>query len=361
MKLLKRRIACYLCAAIAFTTVFCQTAVIEAKAATQNVNLRFVYYEQGALDDAKVCVEKGAPYINIGDYCSASVSGYDKNEKYYYNDYSYLSNTTGVKYKSSNSKVLTVNAKTGEAVAKKTGKADVTISFKGKKVKLEFNVVKSLASYKKNYNKINSTVKAAAKNVIKIYAKGINASNKYTLATAMGVYSNRKSQFSNYPSAYTTITEYKDGVTKVNKVVIFNPIIRRSETISSALSEFARERNPLSTFKSKDMFKVVSVNGKGNEINIKLKKGVTENNIFGIQMYERDNTKVAKLNSTSFDISVREDKTGLIYKAKATVTLNSNVIKVNTGSFKMKSGSRYTLVSYSGDWLHDSNVTFRAK
>ena len=47
-------------------------------------------------------------------------------------------------------------------------------------------------------------------------------------------------------------------------------------------------------------------------------------------MYERDNTKVAKLNSTSFDISVREDKTGLIYKAKATVTLNSNVIKVKT-------------------------------
>ena len=361
MKEISRRIAGYLSALIAFTTVFCGTSLVEAQAATSTTRLEFMYYSNSTIEKTSVVVEKNAQYLYIGDYVNASVNWYDKNDNYYYNYYDYLSLTKGVKYKSSNTKVLTVNAATGQAIAKKSGTATVTVSFKGGKLKINFKVVNSLKSYKKNSNKINSNVNIAAKNLIKIYGKGINASNKYQLVTARGVYYNRRQQFASYPSCYTTVYKYTNGTNNMDKIVIFNPIIRRVEAINNSINAFTRERNPFSSYNSKDVFAAKSISGKGNDIEVKLKKGVTENNIFGIQYVIGENTKVEKLKSVSFPIRVREDKTGLIYSATATVTLDSNIMNVKCKTLKMKSGSKYTLMSSYGDWLAYGKSTFRAR
>lgn len=361
MKLFKRRIAGYLCALIAFTSIFCATSTEEAKASVSTY-LRLCYSEQANINSATVYIEKGAKYLNIGDYISGYTSGYDSKGYYVYNSYNYISNCSGVKYSSSNQKVLYVNGKTGEAAAKKTGSAIITVKYKGAKIKFNVSVVKSLNSYKKNYSfTANSNVLAAAESLIKIGKNGINAKNKHEVLTKQGVYTNRKSQFYSYPSAYSTAYKYTDGSNKIDKIVIVNPIIQRAAAVSDAISKFASQRNPFSSYNTKAFFDVVKVEGKGNTVKVVLKKAVTENNIYGIQYVVRENTKVANLKKVTFPIRIREDKSGLIYTGAATATLNSKTIVVNTKALKMKKGGKYTVLPSNGDWINTTNGVFKAK
>ncbi len=105
---------------------------------------------------------------------------------YFFGDYTtdYLVNgdKISVSCKSSKPSVLSINKKTGYASAKKTGKADITVTYKKKNYKLKVTVKKkgALGTNKSVIKASNKSAKALAA----YYGKKITSSNAYKLAVA---------------------------------------------------------------------------------------------------------------------------------------------------------------------------------
>ena len=131
-KYAKIRLSVFLCIMLVLPSIISvlPMTTTEAVAAT-NVSL-YWNYNTDAANNAVIQVEKGEKF-NIGDYAYVWFDVMD---------YGCASQYKGVKYSSNKKSVLAVNSK-GIVTAKKTGKATLTIKYKGQKITKKFQVVKA--------------------------------------------------------------------------------------------------------------------------------------------------------------------------------------------------------------------------
>lgn len=357
MNYFKKRLSLFLCMLLAFTTV-CFAAPQETKAAT---NISFSGL--GTYNTKEVQVAKGATNFYIGDY----IYIYRYNNGY--NKYcGYVSENSGVTYKSSNSKVASINKSTGKVDLKKTGTATITITYKNVSTKIKLKVV-SKDTLKKNVKKVNSylgqnlsTYEDSAKAFLKATGTNpkITASNRYKLLTALKNYKS-----ADYYYHYSGYTNAYDSASSKYVYYIYSTDSGRANRIASKIDDYAAARNPFATKPSKSVaFHVTSISGtkNTNKITMKLKNKVTEDQIFGANIGFSWDTEVKKSDTYSFPVTVQNMKNKRKHYAIATVKKNSNKITIELKSQKLQKGITYKLLAY-GPWL-DNGVnmnTFKVK
>ena len=351
----KRRLAVFLCMVLALTTVFGIHAGEQVQAAS---GISFGGITSYAESNA-VKVEVGAKNLYIGDYIDAWSSGKS------YTDYGYLSNCKGVKYSSSNKKVITVD-EAGKITVKKKGNATITIKFKGKKVMCRLQAVKSLASWRKGitgYKKAQSS----AKKLIKAYGKKLTDKNRYEVLKA---YRNYLAIDYSAKKAYQTNWNGKGY-----DCVIMNPTAGRATTICDQIKQgYLYPINPCGTIAGK-MFQIKSISGTGNKVTITLQAKVTQKQLTALQFAHASVEGVTAKKTSQVDFPMYlypYGKKGISYdkaiKGTARAAVGSNQIVVTTKAV-LKSQEQYKLDGYglleTDGWLNDywgnKINSFRAK
>lgn len=273
-----------------------------------------------------------------------------KNNKYIKGGY--LSDlSSGVSYKSSNKNVITVSSK-GDITVKKTGKAVITTKYKG------IPVSTTITAVKKNGLKSNkySSLRSKAKNVAKVYGNGITSKNRYKLAQAVMTCQNaRWAVTGEYISQTGFVSYYSVQTGSTHRLVA--PEMIKAAKISSKLSEYAYNNNPVGTKASKN-FKITSVMAKKNSdtLTIKTNKKLNDTQVFAIKYTYIKNDKKAV-----FDVYLKDTKTGHYYRGKAYTKQGSNQISVRMDYLKLKSNTKYQVYYMVNDKGWAQGKTFTAK
>ena len=351
----KKRLSLFLCMLLAFTTV-CFAAPQETKAATN-----ITFSGPGINSTKEVQVVKGATNFYIGDYITAN--GFNNGS---YMNYGYLSENSGVTYKSSNSKVAKINKNTGKIDLKKSGTATITITFKKASAKIKLKVV-SKDTMKKNVTNVIAYVgqnlsayEASAKAFLKETGTNpkITSGNRYKLLTALKAYKSGDYSYNGY-------TSYWDNASSKYTYYIYSTDSGRAKCVCNKIDDYAAARNPFATKPSKSVaFHVTSISStkNTNKITLKLKNKVTEDQIFGANAGFSWDTEIRKSNTYSFPITVQNTKNKRKHYAIATMKKNSNKITIELKSQKLQKGITYKLLA-NGPWL-DNGVnmnTFKVK
>lgn len=264
----------------------------------------------------------------------------------------YLSDlSSGVSYKSSNKNVITVSSK-GDITVKKTGKAVITTKYKG------IPVSTTITAVKKNGLKSNkySSLRSKAKNVAKVYGNGITSKNRYKLAQAVMTCQNaRWAVTGEYISQTGFVSYYSVQTGSTHRLVA--PEMIKAAKISSKLSEYAYNNNPVGTKASKN-FKITSVMAKKNSdtLTIKTNKKLNDTQVFAIKYTYIKNDKKAV-----FDVYLKDTKTGHYYRGKAYTKQGSNQISVRMDYLKLKSNTKYQVYYMVNDKGWAQGKTFTAK
>lgn len=348
MSIMKRRLAVLLVACLAFTSAFLflpqKQSQVEA-ASVKSVKILFEdlthYDDKGEYkEDASIVVIKGAKNLYMGDFASAKIA--------YAKGYSIrpLSYTSNISYKSNNPAVLSVDKKTGKAVAKKTGKAKVTYQYKkgGKTVKksLVVTVVKS-GIYRNNKLTKKSMDSAYAK-IKKYVGKKITTSNRYEVAKALEKYNNTAdiNADGDYYYGYCIrcgLSYLKKGFLDVYSYkmsnIVLEPKMMRGYAFAKYAEAYQKELNPFSTYCAK-MYSVVKAdssfkaNTKTGTVTINRK--VTDNDLFAARVYQHKFTKAS--NAVRIVYVMDPSDMTIVYEATLTMKKNSNKmdLKVVEGS-----------------------------
>lgn len=268
--------------------------------------------------------------------------------------YEYGSATTfGTKYKSSNTKVATVNSK-GLVTAKKTGKTTITVSYSGNKYTVVVNVVKKSAfnTYKKKAGVAD--LRKAAKSAGNSALKGIKASNRNAIVKsyrkAYDLY--KQTGFSN------DVSEYGKGIlfenySSTHKLVI--PEMSLYNAAGSVITKYASKlaNNPFSTAQSGYFVaKSSKINSKGGTIT--MNKKLTSDQAFVVNCGSVWAIKSEIFNIDTFDktattwASVRSTKKPIkYYTAVVKMDVDSDVAKVTfnkklpKGTYIIDAGAPY--------------------
>lgn len=364
MKMIKRRIAIFLCMLMAFTTVaaFAPVAQDSVQAKTKWIYSLWANYtfneETTKLSEANdfLVVEKGVKGFSISDL----VYGYafsEEGETIEYNG----NNLTGVKYESKNPDIVAIDAKTGKITAKKTGTALIKVTWKGKKIAGAIKVVN--ASEMKKYQKENKELISLCKKVNKAYAGKVTAKNATKLIKLFKeIGDNTYSEF--IKSVYH---DESNGNYSIENYV-YSMDTYKAMLVQTEFYEYTDSVSPFST-RSSNCFKIASITGKGRNITATLSKKVSQNKLTAAQYssYWMDESVLGK-SSYTFDIYVRNTKTDDIMSAKATIKKNSKDIKIVCDE-SLKKGTKYELVLSewydewyeSMNWIHTGASTFTAK
>lgn len=302
MKQWKTRLAICLCLLLAAPTVISALPVnkLEAEAASGTSTNVYGYYTD-------IQVEQGMTF-NMGDLFQYSQYKNNKEIKG-----GYLSDlSSGVSYKSSNKNVITVSSK-GDITVKKTGKAVITTKYKG------IPVSTTITAVKKNGLKSNkySSLRSKAKNVAKVYGNGITSKNRYKLAQAVMTCQNaRWAVTGEYISQTGFVSYYSVQTGSAHRLVA--PEMIKAAKISSKLSEYAYNNNPVGTKASKN-FKITSVTAKKNRetLTIKTNKKLNDTQVFAIKYIYINDTYLQNDKKAVFNVYVKDTKTGHYYRGKA--------------------------------------------
>ena len=329
MKQWKTRLAICLCLLLAAPTVISALPVnkLEAEAASGTSTNVYGYYTD-------IQVEQGMTF-NMGDLFQYSQYKNNKEIKG-----GYLSDlSSGVSYKSSNKNVITVSSK-GDITVKKTGKAVITTKYKGIPV---------------------STTITAAKNVAKVYGNGITSKNRYKLAQAVMTCQNaRWAVTREYISQTGFVSYYSVQTGSAHRLVA--PEMIKAAKISSKLSEYAYNNNPVGTKASKN-FKITSVTAKKNSetLTIKTNKKLNDTQVFAIKYIYINDTYLQNDKKAVFNVYVKDTKTGHYYRGTAYAKQGSNQISVRMDYLKLKSNTKYQVYYMVNDKGWAQGKTFTAK
>lgn len=255
---------------------------------------------------------------------------------------------SGVTYTSSNTKVATIDKKTGKFNAKKKGTTTIKVKYKGKTTSMKFKVVSSLDSERK-LNSNLSKMEKEEKKFVKKYGNGKKVSkDRYDLLALL---------VNCHKTGWTTgITNYYTNGQM--KSYLVSPISGRYTAMKTAFEIYCQKMNPFST-RSAKAFQVKSVKASGKKLTINLKKNVSEDQLFGATyektMYEMYNMKkVSKKNSQNVGFWIWDSNYNQQIEATGVVKKGSNKIVV-TLKESMKKGKKYTWYSYSG-WTDAKKV-----
>ena len=324
MKQWKTRLAICLCLLLAAPTVISALPVnkLEAEAASGTSTNVYGYYTD-------IQVEQGMTF-NMGDLFQYSQYKNNKEIKG-----GYLSDlSSGVSYKSSNKNVITVSSK-GDITVKKTGKAVITTKYKG------IPVSTTITAVKKNGLKSNkySSLRSKAKNVAKVYGNGITSKNRYKLAQAVMTCQNaRWAVTGEYISQTGFVSYYSVQTGSAHRLVA--PEMIKAAKISSKLSEYAYNNNPVGTKASKN-FKTTQV--------------------FAIKYIYINDTYLQNDKKAVFNVYVKDTKTGHYYRGTAYAKQGSNQISVRMDYLKLKSNTKYQVYYMVNDKVWAQGKTFTAK
>lgn len=346
MKQWKKRLAICLCLLLAAPTVISALPVnkLEAEAASGTSTNVYGYYTD-------MQVEQGMTF-NMGDLFQYSQY---KNNKYIKGGY--LSDlSSGVSYKSSNKNVITVSSK-GDITVKKTGKAVITTKYKG------IPVSTTITAVKKNGLKSNkySSLRSKAKNVAKVYGNGITSKNRYKLAQAVMTCRNaRWAVTGEYISQTGFVSYYSVQTGSAHRLVA--PEMIKAAKISSKLSEYAYNNNPVGTKASKN-FKITSVTAKKNSetLTIKTNQKLNDTQVFAIKYIYINDTYLQNDKKAVFNVYVKDTKTGHYYRGTAYAKQGSNQISVRMDYLKLKSNTKYQVYYMVNDKGWAQGKTFTAK
>lgn len=346
MKQWKKRLAICLCLLLAAPTVIGALPVnkLEAEAAGSTSTSVYGYW-------IDMQVEQGMTF-NMGDLIQYSQYKNGKETKS-----GYLSDlSSGVSYKSSKTNVLTINSK-GDITVKKTGKAVVTTKYKG------ISVSTTITAVKKNGLKSNkySSLRSKAKNVAKVYGKGITSQNRYKLAQAVMTCQNaRWAVTEEYISQAGFVSYYSVQTGSTHRLVA--PEMIKAAKISSKLSQYSYTNNPVGTKASKN-FKITGVTAKKNSetLTIKTNKKLNDTQVFAIKYIYSNDTYLKNDKKAVFNVYVKDTKTGHYYRGTAYTKQGSNQISVRMDYLKLKSNTKYQVYYMVNDKGWAQGKTFTAK
>ena len=366
MKMIKKRIAVFLCMLMAITTVaaYVPAAQETAQAASDwnyslwgSYGFTSYYTKLSELPD-RLVVAKGTKDFYVRDI----LSGYKYNSVTYESvDYT-GAELKDVKYESKNPDIVSIDKKTGKINAKKKGTALIKVTWHGIKMYGAIKVVG--ASTMDSYKKENKDLISASKKLIKIYDGKVTSKNALELfkkkreMDEKGYYSYVASEYFYDESTYYSHSEYYIYSTDAFKVTV----------ISNQIYSYFNNINPFST-KSSNCFKISSISGKGKDVTATLSKAVTDSQMTGAQYsYSWSDSSVLGKKSLTFDIYIRDTKTNDIISAKATIKTGSKDIKIKSDKSLTK-GRKYELIQYewydeyyeAQNWIHTGKSTFTAK
>lgn len=346
MKQWKKRLAICLCLLLAAPAVISALPVnkLEAEAAGGTSTGIYGYYTE-------MQVEQGMTF-NMGDLIQYSQYKNSKQTKS-----GYLSDLSGgVSYKSSNADVIAITSM-GDISVKQTGKAVITTKYKG------IPVTTTITAVKKNGLKSNkySSLRSKAKNVAKVYGNGITSQNRYKLAQAVTTCQNaRRDITEEYISQAGFISYYSSQTGSTHRLVA--PEMIKAAKISSKLSEYAYNNNPVGTKASKN-FKITSVTAKKNRetLTIKTNKKLNATQVFAIKYIYSNDTYLQNDKKAVFNVYVKDTKTGHYYRGTAYAKQGSNQISVRMDYLKLKSNTKYQVYYMVNDKGWARGKTFTAK
>ena len=319
MKQWKTRLAICLCLLLAAPTVISALPVnkLEAEAASGTSTNVYGYYTD-------IQVEQGMTF-NMGDLFQYSQYKNNKEIKG-----GYLSDLSSrVSYKSSNKNVIST----------------------------------TITAVKKNGLKSNkySSLRSKAKNVAKVYGNGITSKNRYKLAQAVMTCQNaRWAVTGEYISQTGFVSYYSVQTGSAHRLVA--PEMIKAAKISSKLSEYAYNNNPVGTKASKN-FKITSVTAKKNRetLTIKTNKKLNDTQVFAIKYIYINDTYLQNDKKAVFNVYVKDTKTGHYYRGTAYAKQGSNQISVRMDYLKLKSNTKYQVYYMVNDKGWAQGKTFTAK
>ncbi len=252
--------------------------------------------------------------------------------------------------------MITVSSK-GDITVKKTGKAVITTKYKG------IPVSTTITAVKKNGLKSNkySSLRSKAKNVAKVYGNGITSKNRYKLAQAVMTCQNaRWAVTGEYISQTGFVSYYSVQTGSAHRLVA--PEMIKAAKISSKLSEYAYNNNPVGTKASKN-FKITSVTAKKNRetLTIKTNKKLNDTQVFAIKYIYINDTYLQNDKKAVFNVYVKDTKTGHYYRGTAYAKQGSNQISVRMDYLKLKSNTKYQVYYMVNDKGWAQGKTFTAK
>lgn len=338
----RRRLAVFLAAALVLPgllTAFPMTAV-EVQAAQAD----YAY----SLTGAKASVEAGQKF-NIGDYISI------------YKTKKGVTTTASMEasaaYSSTDTTVATVDS-AGNLTALSEGTTTIKVTYGSSAVSTELTVVpKGSFKTSNSYNKIAPLADEIAKNI----PSQVTVKNGYDLLKKVCAYEKACKE----ADVDTSGIVFEDGIGK-----IMVPAAGRYKVVSSMFEAYARENSPTSTVSAKKL-KIVSVSANAKKgITVKLKKAITEEQILGLQIQERDTTAKPTMTVTIQDASdgsyyegyatVKKGTTQVTFKLRKSVWKNG---KTKYSKKKFIKGHTYVIGSKrkdtAGYWARGKKVTIK--
>ena len=298
------------------------------------------YWENGIWQNEKtVYVEKGCENLNAGDFLTVK-DGTCRTE------YEYplsLLEVKGVKYYSSNQNIVSVDERTGDMKALKSGEATITIDWFGEKYNARFKVVKSLNHNKEKKNIFYEGYLEVVEKLKKACPEAKLNENTYTKLVNVIIFSDGY-----YKGAY-----YSD-----KKLCVYDPyaykLFKMGAIIDSQHCEHTDQRE--------HKFKVKSINATDGKVTFKMDRTFTYEDalyfncdIRSIKYKEYDGTykKPVKVTNTA---------TRKSYSAYVIFKVGSSKaeLKLKNGE-KLQSGVKYTQKPTYMQWLRGSKKEFTMK
>lgn len=306
--------------------------------------------------DDEVLVYEGAKEFYVGDLIEFRDDSLGLSE---YKKYGFLTEKSGVTYKSSKPSVVKVDKKTGKIITKKRGKATITIKYKDAATKVKLKVV-TMKEIEKRHSPgtKKSVLEEGAQKFLKKTGgmpKTINNANRYKLLSAYQSY-----DASGLDGMRMTLDDVRN-----DRCALYSTEQLRAHVICNRIEKYSDSLNPFSMY-SEETFKVQSISGDGksNKIVIKLKEKVTADQIYGAKYEYYWDSKLKESDTFTFPMKVQNRKTMHTYYAEATMKKGSNKITIKINNHKLLKNIEYKLLKYSYEtWLDDSvnKNTFKVK
>lgn len=287
-----------------------------------------------------IAVEAGQQF-NIGDFVTIYGNG------------STIASMVKASYKSGKTSVATVNSK-GVVKAKKTGKATITIKYKGQKLSCIVNVEKAGSFGEKD-------IIASAQNEVDALVKNlpskVTGKNGFSLLKKKADYYKKMTDYTDDYAAKISYDGFlKENYSTTSKLAV--PDASKYYRIQALLTTFGQKNSPTST-RSAKVLKVKSLSGKTSGITMKLNKAVTSDQILASNVesyyYNQDtlNQNTSKSYITVYDKTAGNKwYSGMVTLKKgsrsATLVLTEYKFSGGAGKYvkvKLKKGHTYQIGS----------------
>ena len=287
-----------------------------------------------------IAVEAGQQF-NIGDFVTIYGNG------------STIASMVKASYKSNKTSVATVNSK-GIVNAKKTGKATITIKYKGQKLSCIVNVEKAGSFGEKD-------IIASAQNEVDALVRNlpskVTGKNGFSLLKKKADYYKKMTDYTDDYAAKISYDGFlKENYSTTSKLAV--PDASKYYRIQALLTTFGQKNSPTST-RSAKVLKVKSLSGKTSGITMKLNKAVTSDQILASNVesyyYNQDtlNQNTSKSYITVYDKTAGNKwYSGMVTLKKgsrsATLVLTEYKFSGGAGKYvkvKLKKGHTYQIGS----------------